>query len=171
MYQKYHAISFYLSLVCLFVYSYLLYACIKNEWIITSFSTITLSLLITILLTMGLIGFAYKGTVLRRVKSWLTICILLTTQLASFIGGKEHLETVSSPDASYTVHLYTWNAGGAGTFGVVGELDGLWFNKRIYKERRTEEVRAKWRDSHTIAINHRELDLKKGDTYFKKVRS
>lgn len=86
--------------------------------------------------------------------------------LASFIGGKEHMQTVYSPDDSYTIHLYSWDAGGAGTFGVVGEIDGLLFDKRFYKEIRTDEAEVQWISPRTISINNHKLDLDKGETYY-----
>lgn len=174
MFQKFNSLSFYFSFLCLFLYSYFFYACIKYNLILTMFSSILFSLIIIILFILGLFGFKYKDTLWPRVKSWLAILftfflliIFILMQLASHIGGKEHIQTVYSPDDSYTIHLYTWDAGAAGTFGIVGEIDGLLFDKRFYKEKRTDEAEVEWISPHTLSINNHIVDLDKAETYFK----
>lgn len=131
MYQKFNAFSFYCSLLCLVVYSYTLYVSIKSHLIITTLSSFLFSIFIIVLLVIGLLGFNYKATIYTKIKSWLTlvssfllILIAIGLHLASFIGGKEHMQTVTSPDDFYTVHIYSWNAGAAGTFGILEEQEG-----------------------------------------------
>lgn len=172
MIQKFNSLSFYFSFLCLFLYTYFFYASIKYNLIITTFASILFSFIILILFIFGLLGFKYKETLWPRVKSWLTIfftllllMIFILILLVSFIGGKEHIETVHSPDDSYTIHLYSWNAGAAGTFGIVGEIDGLLFDKRFYKEIRTDEAEVHWINPRTISVNNRKLDLDKDETY------
>lgn len=174
MYQKLNSISFYSSFLCLFVYSYFFYACIKYGLVITTFSSILLPFVIVILFILGLLGFIYKYTLWSRVKNWLTIVftfllfiLLLLIHLASFIGGKEHIQTVNSVYDAYTIHLYSWDAGAAGTFGIVGEIDGLLFDKRFYYETRTDEAEIEWINIHTISINNHKVDLNKTETYYK----
>jgi len=43
-----------------------------------------------------------------------------------------------------------------GTFGIVGELQGaLWFRKVVYSERKTDQVHLEWSNNHTVVINGR----------------
>jgi hypothetical protein len=70
---------------------------------------------------------------------------------------------VQSPDEKYTINFYITDAGGMGTFGVLGELRGpLWFKKKIYVEKRVKQVDVKWVDNHTALINNHRLDLTTG---------
>ena len=174
MFLKFNGFSFYCSLLCFIVYSYLLYSSIKNHLIITTISSILLSLLIIILLVIGLLGFNYNAILFSKIKSWLTlvfifllILIVIGLHLVSFIGGKEHMQTVTSPDKAYTIHIYSWNAGAAGTFGIVAEQEGFLFNKRLFQERRIEHAEVSWINDNTIMINGRVIDLAKGETYFR----
>lgn len=86
-------------------------------------------------------------------------------QFLSYIGGKELLQTVESPNQEYTVHFYSWDAGAAGTFGIVGEIDGVWFDKRFYRERHAEVLEVEWINDRTISINNHQLDLEMEEIY------
>ena len=77
------------------------------------------------------------------------------------------MQTVTSPDKAYTIHIPSWNAGAAGTFGIVAEQEGFLFNKRLFQERRIEHAEVSWINDHTIRINGRAIDLAKGETYFR----
>ncbi|WP_185131720.1 DUF5412 family protein [Cohnella zeiphila] len=127
-------------------------------------------------LTLGVIGFFDKTIRNAKFRSRFTtifsiilIFVLFITMLFTtmFSGAKELLTTVHSPDGKYTVKFYHTDAGGMGTFGVLGELNGpLWFKKKIYVEKRVDQVDIEWKDNHTILINNHKLDLRKGETLF-----
>lgn len=88
------------------------------------------------------------------------------TLFFSLFGVNEHIKTVSSPDNGYTIDFYFWDAGAAGTFGIRGELNGpLWFKKRIYYEKRTENVNVEWKSNNKVSINNHTLKLNEGETF------
>ncbi|WP_167360071.1 DUF5412 family protein [Halobacillus dabanensis] len=90
---------------------------------------------------------------------------LLTISLSS-LGAKEKLKTVKSPDGAYVIDFYRFDAGAAGTFGIIGELNGpLWSKKKLYYQQRTEEVNVEWQGEEVVIINNKELNLKKGEVY------
>lgn len=92
--------------------------------------------------------------------------ILSLSIFASSIGANELFKTVHCPDGNYTIDFYRYDAGAAGTFGVRGEINGpLWFKKRIYHQRRIEQVEVEWKNNSTVSINNRTLNLKEGETY------
>ena len=148
----------------------------NNTWLISP-PIYILFILAVLALVLGVKGLKDKRSWLTKTRSWLTISlasllsialflVLSFTLLFSSLGANEHLKTVSSPDDSYTIDFYRWDAGAAGTFGVRGELNGpLWFKKRIYYEQRTEKVDVEWESDHNVLINNHVLDLKEGDTF------
>lgn len=125
---------------------------------------------------LGILGFKDKRNFWTKTRSWLTLFlstltsfallfIVLFTLVFSF-GSNEHFKTVSSPDQRYTIDFYRWDAGAAGTFGIRGEINGpLWFKKRIYYEKRVEDVEVDWKNNHEVSINKHVLNLDKGETF------
>lgn len=99
----------------------------------------------------------------------LTIALILGTVLTvslSAMGAREKLTTVKSPDERYTIDFYHFDAGAAGTFGIMGELNGpLWTKKKLYYQQHAKEVNVKWQSEGVVTINNRELDLEKGEVY------
>lgn len=92
--------------------------------------------------------------------------VVLFTFLSFVSGGKTHLTTEHSLDGKYTIEFYRTNPGAAGSFGIVGEMDGpLSFKKNIYFQRNAENVEIEWENDHTVLINQRVLNLKEGETY------
>lgn len=114
----------------------------KNRWMkLRSFITMILSSLLSIILL---------------------ITVLLTI-LFSSLDTKAHIKQVHSPDGNYTIDFYKWDQG---TTGIIGELDGpLWFKKRIFFEKRVEDVNVEWMSDGIVSINHHVLDLAKGEMY------
>ena len=153
-----------------------MYSNIKNTWLISppNYILFIISLLAFIL---GIKGLKDKRNWRTKTRSWLTIILssllsivlflaLSFTLFFSAFGANELIKTVSSPDNSYTIDFYFWDAGAAGTFGVRGELNGpLWFKKRIYYEKRTENVNVEWKSNHEVSINNRILKLNEGETF------
>lgn len=75
------------------------------------------------------------------------------------------MKTVQSPDKKYTIHFYAIDAGGMGSFNVLGELEGpLWLKKKIYVENKVNDVQKVWENGYTILINNHRLNLMDGET-------
>ncbi|RUS45026.1 DUF5412 family protein [Cohnella sp. AR92] len=166
--------SFCLMVFCAGVSGYSLYSSYRNVWLIAPSSDYMLVFTVAALV-LGIIGLRDKRNGWRIARGWLTVSLffllaaaLVLIQIVKiFTGGSEDpLQTVHSPDRSYTIHFYRWDEGAAGTFGIRGELDGpLWFKKRIYVEPRVEKVEAEWTSDQTVSINGHPLDLDRGETY------
>ena len=176
MEKRYNFWSLYLILFCLGVTFYSLYSNINNTWLISPPNYI-LFIISVLAFILGIKGLKDKRNWRPKTRSGLTITLssltsialflaLSFTLLASLFGENEHIKTVSSPDTSYTIDFYSWDAGAAGTFGVRGELNGpLWFKKRIYYEKRTENVFVEWKSNSKVSINNHILKLNEGETF------
>ncbi len=80
--------------------------------------------------------------------------------------ANKHVKTIHSPNGDYTVDFYRWDQGATGTFGIRGELNGpLWFKKRIYIQKRMEDVSVDWQSNDIVSINNHILNLKEGETF------
>ena len=168
--------SFYLAVTCLGLVAYALYSNIGNTWQLAppNYVLLVMSLLA---FTLGIIGFSDSRNWRFILRSWLTVILstllfialtlaILLSLFFSSLAANELLKTVKSPDGSYTIDFYKYDAGATGTFGVRGELNGpLWFKKRIYHQDRVEIVEVEWKDNSTVSINNRILNLKEGETY------
>jgi hypothetical protein len=154
---------------------YSVYAAIHNTWIISppNYILFIVSLLAFIL---GIAGFRDKSSRFAKLRSWfstllsiLLIFIFFVAMLfsAMFSGSKELLTSVQSPDQKYKIDFYSMDAGAMGTFGVLGELRGpLWFKKKIFMEKRVNQVQVEWVNNHTALINNRKLNLSTGEPLF-----
>ncbi|MFM9281463.1 DUF5412 family protein [Paenibacillus jiagnxiensis] len=152
---------------------YTVYSNIYNKWIIFPPNYIIL-IFSFLALILGILGYFDKSNWFAKLRSWISIIlssILIFTFLIAvsfttmFSGSKELLSTVHSPDEKYTIHFYRTNAGAMGTFGILGELRGpLWSKKKIYAEKRVDQVEVEWKNNYTILINNHKLDLKKGES-------
>ncbi|MBM7681195.1 hypothetical protein JOD43_001362 [Pullulanibacillus pueri] len=138
----------------------------NNTWLIAPPNYILL-LMSLLALVLGIFGFKEKRNWRTQLRSCLTVIMssltsigLLLVLLISLLFPNEHIKTVSSPDHSYLIDFYQWDMGAAGTFGILGELNGpLWFKKRIYREERTENVKIKWGSNSKVSINNHILNL------------
>ncbi|KHF38551.1 membrane protein [Halalkalibacter okhensis] len=176
MEERYNLWSFNLIIVCIGLAAYSFYSNIVHTWQITPPNYILL-IISLLAFTLGIFGFKDKRNWRTKTRSWLTIILSSLTSIALFLavlftfffssmGANEHIKTVNSPDDNYTIDFYRWDQGATGTFGVRGELNGpLWFKKRIYIQRRTEEVNIEWKSNDIVSINNHILNLNKGDTY------
>lgn len=92
------------------------------------------------------------------------LCIYLFFSMA--IGRSFPLiQTETSPDEKIELNFYSFDAGGMGTFGVIGEVNGpLWFKKRIYYEKRIQDIEIEWIDNDTLLINKQLIELKEAGT-------
>ncbi|SFP96590.1 hypothetical protein SAMN05421670_0461 [Psychrobacillus psychrotolerans] len=174
--KRYNLWAFYLILICLGVAFYSLYSNIKNTWLISPPNYI-LFIISVLAFILGIKGLKNKRSWRTKTRSWLTVTLssllsialflaLLFTLFFSSFGSNELIKTVSSLNNSYTIDFYRWDAGAAGTFGVRGELNGpLWFKKRIYYEKRTENVNVEWKSNNEVSINNRILKLNEGETF------
>ena len=173
--KRYNLWSFYLILICLGLAAYSLYSNINNTWLVAppNYILLLMSLLAFIL---GIFGFEDKRNWRTKARSWFTVILSSLTSIGLFLvvsftlifsfGANEHIKTVSSPDNKYIIDFYQWDAGAAGTFGIRGELNGpLWFKKRIYYEKRTENVEVEWKSNSEVSINNHILNLDVGDKY------
>lgn len=159
-------------LVCLGLSIYSLYSIFTNTWLIAppNYILLLISLLAFVL---GIFGFKDKRNWRTKLRSWLTVILsplisfgLILLLLISFLYPNHYIKTTNSPDKHYSITFYRWDMGAAGTFGILGELNGpLWFKKRIYDEARTENVKVKWESNSKVAINNHILNLVEGDTY------
>ncbi|GGM43032.1 hypothetical protein GCM10011351_31260 [Paraliobacillus quinghaiensis] len=176
MKKKYTFLSFCMTLFCIGAAAYSLYSYINNTWLVVPPSYI--------LLLVAILAFCFAVAGMMKeegywwaiIRSWLVLIlsaltstalllVLLFTSVFSF-GGNTHIKTVSSPDETYTINFYRWDAGAAGSFGVRGELNGpLWFKKRIYYQDRAEQVEVEWESNDSVSINNHILKLDEGDTY------
>ena len=173
--KRYNFWSFYLILVCLGLAAYSLYSNINNIWLVAP--PIYILLLISLVaFILGIFGFTDKRNWRTKARSWFTVILSSLTSIGLYLvlwftfifsfGPDEHIKTVSSPDNKYIIDFYRWDAGGAGTFGIRGELNGpLWFKKRIYYEKRTEIVEVEWKNNSEVSINNHILNLDVGDNY------
>ncbi|WEG14475.1 DUF5412 family protein [Pullulanibacillus sp. KACC 23026] len=170
--KRYNLLSFYLILVCLALVLYSLYSIMNNTWLIAPPNYVLL-LMSLLTLVLGAFGFKDKRNWLVKIRSWLTLIVssltsigLLLILLISFLFPNEYIKTIGPSDNSYSIDFYRWDMGAAGTFGILGELNGpLWFKKRIYNEVRTENVKVKWENNSKVSINNHILNLNHGDTY------
>ena len=173
--KRYNLWSFYLILVCLGLAAYSLYSNINNTWLVAPpiYILLLMSLLAFIL---GSFGFTDNRNWQTKARSWFTVILSSLTSIGLFLvlsftlifsfGTNEHIKTVSSPDNKYIIDFYQWDAGEAGTFGIKGELNGpLWFKKRIYYKKRTENVEVEWKSNSKVSINNHILNLDVGDKY------
>ncbi|MDF9843840.1 MULTISPECIES: DUF5412 family protein [unclassified Paenibacillus] len=171
--KKYNWCSFLLLLVLGGIIGGSVYSQIYNQWMISPPNYITL-IFTVIALILGIVGFQDQSSWRAKVRSWFSmifssiLIIVLTASLvftALFSGSKELLKTVQSPDKKYTIHFYATDAGGMGSFGVLGELEGpLWFKKKVYIESKVNEVQTEWENAHTILINNHRLNLMDGES-------
>ena len=96
----------------------------------------------------------------------LLLFLLLQLALFTLLGGPKHLTTSESPNKTYTMDFYYFDAGAMGTFGIRGQLDGpLGFKKHIYYERHATEAKVEWVDNHIVKINGHQLNLKNGESF------
>ncbi|HDR7794974.1 TPA: DUF5412 domain-containing protein [Bacillus luti] len=86
----------------------------------------------------------------------------------SGLSGGEKLESIHSPDKTYTLHIYRHNGGATTNYAIRGELvennKKVMNTKNIYWNYREETAAVKWLDDHTVVINKHKLNVKT-DTY------
>lgn len=173
--KTYNWSAFSLAMILFILTLYSLYSFIYNEWMISPPHYIIL-IFSFLALILGILGIFDKSSWFAKLRSWISIilsAVLMFTMLIAvsfttmFSGAKGLLSTVHSPDDKYTIHFYHTDAGAMGTFGVLGELKGpLWSKKKIYAEKRVDQVDVEWENNHIILINNHKLDLKKGESLF-----
>ncbi|MFQ3544112.1 DUF5412 family protein [Halobacillus rhizosphaerae] len=168
------SIGVFLFSLCLSLYS--LYSWLNHTWLVAPPNYVLLCFGI-IALFLGLKAVKGQVGLFFKLMSWFSIIfsfLLSTILLAAFLlslvfhtsGGRELIRSIHSPDGAYTIDVYRWDAGAAGSFGIMGERKGpLWFKKRIYYQRHKDQVEAVWENNHTVTINHHKLNLQKGETY------
>lgn len=145
----------------------------NNKWLVIPPNDVILILSI-LGLTLAILGFKDKSNKSTKVRSWVStvlsvvlIFILLgaLSFTSIFSGSKQLITTTHSPDKNYTISFYKTDAGAMGSFGVIGELKGpLWFKRVFYYERKTDQVDLEWINNHTISINDQKVDLLNGET-------
>lgn len=170
--KKYNWCAFFLVIFLYIIIPLSIYSNVYNKWIIAP-PTPVIFIFSIVGLILAILGFRDKSSWFAKLRSWFStilssilIFILIVVMLFTtlFSGSKELLTTVQSPDGKYTINFYISDAGGMGTFGVLGELRGpLWFKKKIYVEKRVDQVNIEWENSHTALINNHKLDLTTGE--------
>jgi hypothetical protein len=173
---KYNLWSFYLTLLCIGLSFYSFYSFLESSWLLAPPNYILLGISI-VAFVLGIIGLKDKRYWWVKLRSWITVILslllsiilslaIIVTLLSSSMGANEHIKTIHSPDGKYTIDFYRWDLGATGTFGVRGELNGpLWFKKRIFIQKRTEDIDVEWKSNDIVSINGYILNLDKGDTY------
>ena len=164
--------SFYLLLFCIGLSSYSLYSNLNNGWLLSP-PTYIILVLSALCFFLGIIGFGDSRNWRTKLRSWLTVIlalllsiILILAVFLSTLGFREYMKTTKSPDNNYTIDFYRFDEGAMGTFGVIGELKGpLWFKKRIYYEKRIENIDVEWETNSKLSINNHILNLDEGSTY------
>lgn len=169
--------AFNLLFLCFGLAMYSLFSNIIGTWWLIAPPNYILFISSSLAFALGIIGFKDKSNWRAKTRSWVTVIFsallsialflaILLTLFASLLGANERIETVQSPDGSYTIDFYRYDAGAAGTFGVRGEINGpLWFKKRFYHQQRVEQIEVEWLDNNTVLINNHKLNLKEGETY------
>ncbi|PIE92332.1 DUF5412 family protein [Bacillus fungorum] len=86
----------------------------------------------------------------------------------SGVSGGEKIQSIHSPDKTYTLHIYRHNGGATTSFAIRGELvanNKKFMNtKNIYWNYREENATVQWLDDHTVMINNHNLHVET-DTY------
>ncbi|WP_458127230.1 DUF5412 family protein [Paenibacillus sp. Z3-2] len=165
--------ALFLVLFLYFVSMYSLYSNMNHKWLVSPPNYVILILSI-LGLALALLGFKDKSNKSTKVRSWISmvlsvvlifILIGAVSFTSMFSGSKELLTTTHSPDKHYTINFFKTDAGAMGSFGVVGELKGpLWFKRVFYYEGKTDQVDLEWVDNHTISINDQKVNLLYGET-------
>ncbi|SME21209.1 hypothetical protein BACERE00185_03407 [Bacillus mobilis] len=88
----------------------------------------------------------------------------------SGVSGGEQIQSIHSPDKTYTLHIYRHNGGATTSFAIRGELvanNKKFMNtKNIYWNYREEDATVQWLDDHTVMINKHKHKLHvETDTY------
>ncbi|MEO2257436.1 DUF5412 family protein [Paenibacillus amylolyticus] len=171
--KKISWLALFLVLFLSIISMYSLYSNMNNKWLVVPPNYVIL-LFSVIGLVLGLISFKDKSSKSAKVRSWIStllsvVLIVLLFGVLSFTsmfsGSKELLTTTHSPDKNYTLNFFKTDAGAMGSSGVVGELKGpLWFKRVFYYERKTDQVKLEWVDNHTISINDQTVNLLNGET-------
>lgn len=168
MVKKMNRIALLLVLILYFISSYSLYANMNNQWLIAppAYMMLVFSIFVLVL---AILGIQDRSNNFAKTRSWISVILssvliflllALTSFTAMFSGSKVLLTTTHSPDQHYTLKFYKTDAGAMGTFGIVGELQGpLWFRKVVYSERKTDEVHLEWSNNHTVVINEHQVNL------------
>ena len=164
-------------IIILFCFMFLLFKVLPTNWMIAPpFHLSVIFFLTLIAFVLAMIGLMNKTTIIAKVRSWITIIIsfslsvilfvLLTFSLIFPSLQEELIQTTTSPDENYRIHLYLTNGGATTSYGIKGYVDGpLWFKKEIYDEYRMDQVEVEWINDSTISINGHTLDLNKGETF------
>ncbi|MDF4756337.1 DUF5412 family protein, partial [Vibrio parahaemolyticus] len=86
----------------------------------------------------------------------------------SGLSGGEEIQTIHSPNKTYTLHIYRHNGGATTSYAIRGELVAnkkKFINKKyIYWNYREETATVQWLDDHTVLINKHKLNVET-DTY------
>ncbi len=86
----------------------------------------------------------------------------------SGLSGGEKIQSIHSPDKTYTLHIYKHNGGATTSYAIRGELvanNKKFMNKKnIYWNYREDTATVKWLDNHTVMINTHKLNIET-DTY------
>lgn len=168
MVKKMNRIALLLVLILYFITFYSLYANMHNQWLIAPPVYVLLVTSIFVL-ALALFGIQDRSNNFAKLRSWISVIlssvlIVLLLVVASFTamfsGAKVLLTTTHSPDQHYTLKFYKTDAGAMGTFGIVGELQGpLWFRKVVYSERKADQVQLEWSNNYTVVINEHQVNL------------
>ncbi|WP_145147459.1 DUF5412 family protein [Paenibacillus xylanexedens] len=170
--RKLSWVDLFLVLFLYFISIYSLYSHMNNKWLVSPPNYVILILSI-LGLALAILGFKDTSNKSTKVRSWIStvlsvvlIFILLgaLSFTSIFSGSKQLLTTTHSPDKHNTISFYKTDAGAMGSFGVVGELKGpLWFKRVFYYEGKTDQVDLEWVDNHTISINDQKVNVSSGE--------
>lgn len=171
--KKMSWIALILVLILYFISMYSLYSHMNNKWLVSPPNYVILILSILVL-AIAILGFKDTSNKSTKVRSWISTVLSLAlifillgalSFTSIFSGYKQLLTTTHSPDKHYTISFYKTDAGAMGSFGVIGELKGpLWFKRVFYYEGKTDQVDLEWVDNHTISINDQKVNLLNGET-------
>ncbi|NUU77725.1 DUF5412 family protein [Paenibacillus xylanilyticus] len=174
MVKKMSWIALLFVLILYFISFYSLYSHMNNQWLIVP-PTYVMLVCSILVLALAILGFKDQSDKFAKLRSWIStilssvlifLLIVVVSFTTMFSGSKELLTITHSPDQHYTLKFYKTDAGAMGTFGVVGELQGpLWFKKVVYSERKVDQVDLEWSNNHTILINDHRVNLQQGEIW------
>ncbi|SFL92925.1 DUF5412 family protein [Salibacterium qingdaonense] len=165
-----YIISFFFTLCWAALTSYSWYSYVSRTWQVAPADFILLSVSMG-LLVLGVMDTIRKGRGWSKARALVTLsislllCFALTAEMlfTSMFSLREetHMKTVESPDGTYALDIYSWDAGAAGSSGIRAQQNGpLWFTKPVYSKTDARQAEVQWQEDGHVTINGNHLSLR-----------